>query len=77
MSNQKWKNEKTFSSYKEALEYKTLLQHSPEGAILEFKIKSYKEDCYIVKSRVNPELVDVIKKLEEEIAANKLKTKKG
>lgn len=77
MSNQKWKNDKTFSSYAEALEYKTLLTNAPEGAILEIKIKCYDESCYVVRTRTHPELEDIIQKLDEQIASSKNKNKKG
>lgn len=75
MSNPKWKNEKIFSSYEEAIEYKTTLLNSPEGATLEVKIKSYKEKYFVVKSRTHPELEYIIQKLDEELAINK--NKKG
>jgi len=77
MSNQKWKNEKSFSSFEEALQYKTLLLNSPEGATLEVKIKCYEESCYIVRTRTHPELEHIIQQLDEQIALSKNKNKKG
>lgn len=76
MSNQKWTNDKSFSSYEEALEYKNNLQHSPEGAILEIKIKRCNDNQFFVKIRTHPELVEVIQKLDEEILKSKSKINK-
>jgi len=80
MSNN-WKTEKIFSSYKEALELKKTLQHEPQGATLQFKIKKYIEldgkEIFHVKSRTDPSLVAVIQEIEEQLLINKNKKKKG
>lgn len=66
MSNENWTNEKEFSSFEEAENFKNLLIHSPEGAIMEYKIKRYK-NVFIIKSRIHPILVDAVKEIDEKI----------
>lgn len=64
MLNLNWKNEKTFSSYEEAKKYQQQLQYSPEGAIMQYKIKRYK-DCFCIKSRVDPSLINAINEVDK------------
>lgn len=64
MSNQNWKNEKIFSSYEEAKLFQEQLQYAPEGAIMQYKIRRYKDQFY-VKSRTDPSLIDAINEIDK------------
>lgn len=64
MSDINWKNEKIFSSYEEAKIFQQQLQYAPEGAIMQYKIRRYKDQFY-VKSRVDPSLIEVIAEIDK------------
>jgi hypothetical protein len=66
MSNQIWKNEKIFSSYEEAKTFLQQLQYTPEGAIMQYKIKRNKNQ-FCVKSRTDPSLIDAINEIDKKI----------
>ena len=74
-----WTLERTFASYTEAKQYKDSLLHSERGATLQVKIKRYSAvenvERYCVKTRVDPNLAEAVKHVEEKTA--KKKSKKG
>lgn len=75
--NTQWTLEKTFSSYEEALKYKTSLQMSERGATTVVKIKCYASingiERYGVKTRTDPSLVKAIEEVEKKTSKKKTK----
>ncbi len=78
MSDQNWINERYVKTYEEAASLKKSLQLSEKAATMQFKIKRCGEqkNKYVVKSRVDPSLANVVKEVEQQVAATKDKTSK-
>jgi len=78
MSDQNWTNERYVKTYEEAASLKKSLQLSEKAATMQFKIKRCGEEKnqYVVKSRVDPSLVNAVKEVEQQVAATKDKTSK-
>ena len=78
MSDQNWTNERYVKTYEEAASLKKSLQLSEKAATMQFKIKRCGEEKsqYIVKSRIDPTLVNAVKEVEQQVAATKDKTSK-
>jgi len=70
MQEKKWKDEKIFSCFEEAEQYKNTLQNSPEGATMEYKIK-HKDGVFIIRSRIHPELIEAVKEIDEKLSKKK------
>ena len=70
-----WINEKSFSTYEEAAEFKTVLQESSRGATLQIKIHRYESlngnDTFIVRTRTDPQLESAVKEIEEKLTKTK------
>lgn len=72
-----WKNESYLSSYEEASELKNSLKASDKSGTIQFKIKrcGSGKTQYVVKSRIDPNLIAALEEIEQKMLTSK--SKKG